>query len=86
MVFAGLELDHVSREMEGDDLAAPIVEQLVGSHRAALDQIEILGRFAIDLDLRVSPETNAPTSHLERPCQRVEWVSTKAYRLGNASR
>ena len=41
MVATGVEFDHVTGEMEGYDLAATIVSQLVTSHRTGLDLVKI---------------------------------------------
>jgi hypothetical protein len=71
MSATGIELEHVSREMEGDDLAASIVGQLVASHGAGFDLVEIFGGFAFSLDFPASIEANRPTYRLERLGQRI---------------
>jgi len=50
--------------MEGIDLAAAVIEELVGSDRAADDLIEEVGGLAVSLDFGISLEPNRPAACL----------------------
>ena len=52
-VGAGIEAEHVARQMERADLAAAVVQQLVGTNRAADHLIDIFGRLAFAVDFLV---------------------------------
>jgi hypothetical protein len=72
--LTGTEFNHVSWELEGDDLAATIVGELVTSRRAGLDLVKIFSKLTFALDFAVSPEANWPTRRSERLSQRILMV------------
>lgn len=50
---AGIEAEYVAGQMERTDLAASVVQELVGTHRAADHLIDILGWLAFAVDFLI---------------------------------
>src|SRR5262249_18589018 len=51
--WAGLQAEHVARQVEGADLAASVGEQLVAADRARNDLIDIFRRLVLTIDFLV---------------------------------
>ena len=66
VLVADLEAEHVARQVERADLAAAVVEDLVGAHRAADDLVDVIGRLVLAVDLGVAGERHRRAHQLDR--------------------
>jgi hypothetical protein len=56
MIFTEFEAEDVTWKIEGTDLAPTVVENFVGSHRAADNLVDIVRRLVLPVDLGVAQE------------------------------
>jgi hypothetical protein len=72
VLLADLEPENVARQIEGADLAAAVVEDLVGPHRALDDLVDVFGRLILAEDLLVRTEAHlaAQQLHGTEPAER----------------
>ena len=66
VLVAHLEAENVARQVEGADLAAAVVQDLVGADRAADDLVEVLGRLVLAVDFDVAAEGHGHAHQLDR--------------------
>ena len=54
----GFEAEHVAFQMKAADLATAVAEELVGPDRSRDDLVDIVGGFALAVDLGIAVETD----------------------------
>jgi len=69
MLVLKLEAEDVAGHVESLDLAAAVSEDLVDADRSADHLVEVLGRFALAVDLLVAGEIHRCADHVDRIAQ-----------------
>src|SRR5262249_1542090 len=71
MFVADFKPEDVSRQIKSTDLAAPVIEYLVGARAAAKDLVQIFGSLVLGVDLGVPCKGHNRAYHLDLADQRV---------------
>jgi hypothetical protein len=66
MNVADLKAEHIAGEVERADLAAAVVEDLIGPYRAADDLVEVFGRLVFSEDLGIAADRHRRGHRLDR--------------------
>ena len=72
MLVAHLQAENVARQVECADLAAAVVQDLVGADRAADDLVEVLGRLVLAVDFDIAAEAYCHAHQFDRTVSGVD--------------